>query len=109
MGCCPSEISEPLILAYLNKGSEKIQLFSQLKANRSLASLFLAGFQLKFHQGSFMGYLDSNLRLCSILKKQLGTENAGLPLGMEVYSMVDFRNATKPCNFGLNFNVGTEE
>lgn len=65
----------------------------------------MAGFRLRFLQGSITGYMDTKLKLCSTFTKTLD-ETAAIPLKLDWYSMVDFGAARRPCNFGVAVSIG---
>ena len=65
----------------------------------------MAGFRLRFLQGSITGYMDTSLKLCSTFTKAMD-ETAAVPLKMDWYSQIDFSQARRPCKFGVGVSVG---
>ena len=62
----------------------------------------LAGFKLKFMEGSITGYFTSAMKTYATYSKALEGGN----LKMDFNTQIDFNNPRKPCMFGINLNVG---
>jgi hypothetical protein len=88
-------------LSYIAKPSKRLQLFSELKGS-SQSSEFLAGFKIKFIEGSVTGYMNSNFKAYSSYSKSLEGGN----MKLDFNTQLDFNNPRKPCMFGVNLNVG---
>ena len=93
-------------MAYLTKPSQRLQLFSDLKGSfDGSSSVFMAGFRLRFLQGSITAYMDTKYKLCSTFTKSTD-EMAALPLKLDWFTMIDFGAARRPCSFGVAASIG---
>lgn len=105
-GYNPMAPKDAIQIAYLTKPSQRLQLFSELKGSfDGSSSQFMAGFRLRFLQGSITGYMDSKRKLCSTFTKTMD-ETAAIPLKIDWYSMIDFSSSRRPCNFGVGVSIG---
>ena len=106
LGYNPMAPKDAIQLAFLTKPSQRLQLFSELKGSfDGSSSLFLAGFRLRFLQGSITGYMDTKYKLCSTFTKSTD-ETAAMPLKMDWFSMIDFGAARRPASFGVAVSIG---
>jgi hypothetical protein len=62
----------------------------------------LAGFRLKFAEGSVTGFMTSNFKAFATYNKHL---EQGM-IKMEFNTQMDFKNPRNPCLFGINMNLG---
>jgi len=105
LGYNPMSPKDAISVAFLTKPSQRLQLFSELKGNfDGQSSHFLAGFRLRFLQGSVTGYMDSAYKCCSTFTTSI-TES-GIPLKIDWFSMIEFAHPRKKCNFGVGVTVG---
>ena len=99
----PMNPKEPLNFSYVGKPSQRLQLFTELKGKfDSGTSDYLAGFRLKFLEGSITGFMNSNLKAYATYSKTV-EQNV---IKMEINTQMDFKSPRKPCLFGVNMNLG---
>ena len=87
-------------VSYINKASQRLSLFCELKGNIS-SSDFISGFRMKFLEGQITGYMNTKGVAYATYAKSV----QGNTMRLEFNSTVDFKNEKKP-SFGLNLNVG---
>ena len=63
---------------------------------------YLAGFRLKFPDGSVTGFMNSNMKAFATYSK---TVEQGV-VKMDIHTQMDFKSPRKPCLFGVNINLG---
>jgi hypothetical protein len=99
----PMNPKEPVNVSYVGKPSQRLQLFTELKGKfDGGSSEFLAGFRLKFLEGSITGFMNSNLKAYATYAKTV-EQNV---IKMEFNTQMDFKSPRKPCLFGVNLNLG---
>lgn len=105
VGYNPMSPKDAISVAFLTKPSQRLQLFSELTGDfNGQSSRFLAGFRLRFLQGSVTGYMDSAWKCCSTFTTSM--PESGIPLKIDWFSMIDFAQPRKKCNFGVGVTVG---
>lgn len=99
----PMQQKDTINISYITKPSKRLQLFAELKGKEDgSSSESQAGFRLKFMEGSITGYFTSNQKAFATYSKSL----EGNAMKMDFNTQLDFKNARKPCMFGINLNVG---
>lgn len=105
-GYNPMAPKDAIQLAYLTRPSQRLQLFTEFKGSfDGSSSYFMSGFRLRFLQGVVTGSMDTKLKVCSTFTKSMD-ETSAIPLKIDWFSMIDFSNARRPCNFGVNISIG---
>ena len=95
---------ETLNFSYIGKPGKRLQLFTELKGSMAGSSEYLAGFKLKFLEGSITGYMTSKMKAYGTYAKNV----EGGAMRLEFNSEIDFMKKERAgqCKFGLNINVG---
>jgi hypothetical protein len=99
----PMNPKEPINFSYVARPSQRLQLFTELKGKFDAgASDYLAGFRLRFAEGSITGFMTSNMKAYATYSKTV-EQNV---IKMDFNTQVDFKNPRNPCLFGVNVNLG---
>jgi hypothetical protein len=99
----PMNQRETLNFSFLTKPSMRLQLFTELKGKLDKSSSeLIGGFRLKFQEAFIVGYMTSQWRTYMTYMKVVEQQAAKI----EFNTMLDFKNARKPCSFGVNLHIG---
>lgn len=105
LGYSPMVQRENFSLSYINRISQRLSLFCELKGSPESAgdSEFVGGFRMKFQEGVITGYMNSKAVAWGTYAKSI----EGNAMRLEFNSKIDFKKDTKTKpQFGLNMSVG---
>lgn len=99
----PLSQKDTLNCSFITKPSQRLQLFAELKGkNDRSSSEFISGFRLKFQEAFIVGYMNSKWQTFMTYRKVVEQQAAKI----EFNAQLDFKNAKKPCTFGVNLDIG---
>lgn len=97
---------EPVRLSHVAKLSQRLWLFSELKAGPKSKSDVVFGFKLRFRNGSVTGYINSLLHSYATYQKTVMQDK----IQLEFHTQMDLLSCWSAgqkncCVFGVNINV----